>query len=86
MKTGLLWFDDDPSRDLLEKVQLAASRYERKHGRLPNMCFVHPSCFAGKRKRVQWVGGVEIRPGRSVLPDHFWLGQKDNVSKRKAVR
>lgn len=75
MKKGLLWFDDDPSIRLEEKVRRAARQYERKYGRLPDLCFVHRSAFAGdgKRKMIN-AGGVEVRPGRSVLPDHFWLG------------
>ncbi|MFQ6100580.1 MAG: hypothetical protein ACE5OS_05020 [Anaerolineae bacterium] len=75
MKTGLLWFDDDPRRELKEKVLRAAVHYERKYGQKPNLCFVHPSTFNGNgKRRFVKAGGVEIRPGRSVLPDHFWLG------------
>ena len=74
MKTGLLWFDDDPKRTLEEKVLRAAVHYEHnKHGHQPSLCFVHPSAFDG-RKPPCHAGGVEIRPGHSVLPDHFWLG------------
>ena len=80
MKSGLLWFDDDPRRQLEEKVQRAAAHYERKYGQAPNMCFVHPSAFDGNGKRPsKKAGGVEIRPGRSVLPHHFWIG----VAERK---
>jgi hypothetical protein len=81
MKTGLLWFDDDPRRQLEEKVQRAATHYERKYGRSPTLCFVHPSVFngngngkRGKQSDVKKAGEVEIRIGRSVLPNHFWLG------------
>ncbi len=79
MKTGLLWFDDDPRRQLEEKVMRAAIHYERKYGRPPTLCFVHPSTLNGNGKHgkqgdVRKAGEVEIRPGRSVLPDHFWLG------------
>jgi hypothetical protein len=73
MKTGLLWFDNDPKRTLEEKVLRAAVHYEHKHDHLPSLCFVHPSAFDG-RKPPCHAGGVEIRPGHSVLPDHFWLG------------
>jgi hypothetical protein len=75
MKTGLLWFDDDPRSGLEEKVRRAATHYERKYGRLPDLCFVHRSVFNGNgKRRVINAGGVEIRPGRAVLPGHFWLG------------
>ena len=74
MDTGLLWFDDDPHRQLVEKVMRAATHYEHKYGRLPNLCFVHPAAVEGNTKRPIKAGSVEIRPGRSVLPNHFWLG------------
>lgn len=76
MKTGLLWFDDDPRKQLEEKVQRAVTHYERKYGQSPTLCFVHSSVFNGngKQSAVKKAGGVEIRVGRSVLPNHFWLG------------
>ena len=81
MKTGLLWFDDDPRKMLEEKVLRAATYYERKYGQSPDLCFVHPSVFNGNGKRlVKKAGGVEIRAGRSVLPDHFWLGVAEDKS------
>jgi hypothetical protein len=75
METGLLWFDDDPRRELEDKVLRAAAHYERKHGHKPNLCFIHPSAFNGNgKRRLKKAGKVEIRPGRSVLRHHFWLG------------
>ena len=97
MKTGLLWFDDDPRKQLEEKVQRAATHYERKYGQSPTLCFVHPSVFSNgkqnngngngkhaKKNGVNKVGGVEIRSGRSVLPNHFWLGIAED--KRQPAR
>ena len=81
MKTGLLWFDNDPNKRLEEKVIRAATHYERKYGQSPNLCFVHPSAFDGNGNgSIRKAGGVEIRPGRSVLPDHFWLGVAEDAS------
>ena len=78
MKVGLLWFDDDPRKQLEEKVLRAATHYERKYGQPPNLCFVHPSTFNGRGKKDRLrANGVEIRSGRSILPDHFWLGISD---------
>ncbi len=99
MKTGLLWFDDDPRKELEEKVLRAAAHYERKYGQAPNLCFVHPSAFNGnggngngngkhaKKDDVVKAGKVEIRPGRSVLQHHFWLGmaeERPQASSRKS--
>lgn len=75
MDIGLLWFDNDPRRDIVEKVLRAASHYQHKYGHMPNVCFVHPSMLNGNGKHSMLrVGGVEVRPGRAILPDHFWLG------------
>lgn len=53
----------------------AAAHYEQKFGQRPNVCFVHPSLLeqseVGDRLRAD---GVEVRPGRAILPHHFWLG------------
>jgi hypothetical protein len=85
MKTGLLWFDDDTSKDLEEKVRRAAAHYERKYGQSPTLCFVHPSALngngngSGDDSNLQ-TGGVEVRSGRTILPDHFWLGVAEQSS------
>jgi hypothetical protein len=95
MKTGLLWFDDDPRKELEEKVLRAAAHYESKYGQAPELCFVHPSAFNGngngkrgkKKDDVVKAGEVEIRAGRSVLQHHFWLGmaeEKSQASGRKS--
>jgi hypothetical protein len=82
MRSGLLWFDDDPAATLEEKVRKAAAHYERKCGHRPDLCFVHPLAFGGDGE-VKKVDGVVIRLGRSVLPHHFWLG-KDDAERQRA--
>ncbi len=82
MMDGLLWFDDDPRKRLEDKVSRAAVYYERKYGYRPELCLVHPSTLNeeisqsgnGQDERERRSGSVEIRPGRSVMPDHLWLG------------
>ena len=84
MKTGLLWFDDDPDRTLEDKVARAAAHYQRKHGRAPDLCFVHSGAFDGNdNRKMTKVGEVEIRAGRSILPHHFWIGVDEENGKAK---
>ena len=74
MRTGMLWFDNDPKTDLPAKVIRAAAYYQKKYGCSPNLCFVHPSMLSVEPKRAD---GIELRPSRQVLPNHFWLGVND---------
>jgi hypothetical protein len=87
MKVGLLWYDNDPDRDLAEKIGRAARRYRRKFGATPNVCYVHPSVISalpsngGNGKAANGgprrVGGLYVASLPSVLQHHFWLGQED---------
>ncbi len=85
---GLLWFDDDPKRDLKQKVGSAARRYAEKFGRQPTVCYVHPSMLNGLgsdngASAISLdIGGLSLRiiPRRSVLRHHLWLGNEDDLS------
>jgi hypothetical protein len=87
MKVGLLWYDDDPGRDLAEKIGRAAQRYRRKFGAPPNVCYVHPSAISSLTSNggngeaastsPRQVGGLHVASLPSVLQHHFWLGQED---------
>jgi len=86
---GLLWFDDDPNRDLQQKVGNAARRYTEKFGRQPTVCYVHPSMLNGLGGSGNGasvisldIGGLHLRvvPRRSVLRHHLWLGNEDDFS------
>ncbi len=87
---GLLWFDDDPHRGLKEKVERAAKRYAEKFGRYPNVCYVHPSMLdgngSGGQPLVLELGEpsrrgqsrrLTVRPRRTVLRDHLWVGEEE---------
>jgi hypothetical protein len=81
---GLLWFDDDPNRDLKQKLGNATRRYMEKFGHQPTICYVHPSMLNGLADNGASavsleVGGLQLRvvPRRSVLRHHLWLGVDD---------
>ncbi len=75
MKTGMLWFDNDPKTDLEVKIKQAATYYQKKYGRKPNLCFVHPSML--KEPPANSQNGVEIKANRSILPHHLWIGLRE---------
>ncbi|RME34788.1 MAG: hypothetical protein D6793_08165 [Thermoflexia bacterium] len=87
---GLLWFDDDPRRELREKVEQAAWRYVEKFGRCPTVCYVHPSMMEGNggggqplvlefrdTSRRGQVLRLTVRPRRTVLRHHLWVGEEE---------
>jgi hypothetical protein len=70
METGMLWFDNDPRSDLFAKVNRAVDYYQKKYGKRPEVCFVHP----GAVNDVQRYNGIEIRSSQMILPNHLWIG------------
>lgn len=71
MKTGMLWFDNDPKLDLFSKVQRAAVYYKEKYGQDANMCYVHPNMI-NEEKPI--TGFVEVCSKTTILPHHYWIG------------
>ena len=79
MDIGMLWFDDS-SRTLKEKVERAVSFYAEKYGQAPTLCLINPAGLNGKEGEVK---GVTIRPARSVMPHHLWVGVDDQIEKER---
>jgi hypothetical protein len=91
MKVGLLWFDNDSARDLASKVARAAAHYQRKYGRAPQLCYVNPDTLkhdaargngskAVARDNGDVVAGIQVLTSKTVLPNHFWLGVKEEAA------
>ncbi len=87
MNIGMLWFDNDPKTELTVKVERAADYFRTKYGKTPTLCMVHPSMLPAQPRLaskdasseanptpILKSAGIEIRPNRSVLPNHFWIG------------
>jgi hypothetical protein len=82
MKIGMLWFDNDKQTDLTAKIESASQYYFQKYGKLPNICFVHPSMLPKKTNSPEnqkesasyKAGNVEVKSNQSVLPNHLWIG------------
>ena len=74
IQEGLLWFDDDKTRGLADKVARAAQRYQQKYGHSPDVCYVNPGALRGNEGHDARVESVKVLPAKSVLPHHFWLG------------
>lgn len=75
MDIGMLWYDDT-KRDLDTKVARAVEHYKTKYGATPTVCFVNPDLLTAKDGQAQpdMAAGLSLRPARTVLPNHFWIG------------
>ena len=82
MNMGMMWFDNNANAKLADKVQRAATYYHEKYGRMPDVCLVNPDMLGGKRPElIEGRGGkILVRPFRSVLPGHLWIGVDDKAS------
>lgn len=74
IQEGLLWFNDNPTRAISDKVERAVQRYQQKYGHNPDVCYVHPAHL--KEGELSLADGVKVLPAKSVLPHHFWLGMQ----------
>jgi hypothetical protein len=74
MDTGLLWFDDSPGA-LSDRVRRAVEYYAQKFGRSPTVCLVNPAML---QKEDRAVAGIQVRGARTVMPNHFYLGEEQN--------
>jgi hypothetical protein len=77
MQTGLLWFDNDPNRDTVLKIEDAARRYREKFGVAPNICYVNQAA-AGGELELSFQGlqpsSLRVVPASNILLHHFWVG------------
>jgi hypothetical protein len=78
MQTGLLWFDNDPGRELVAKVEDAARRYREKFGVAPDTCYVNGAALTGGERLIR-LGDVALRvvPAGNILQHHFWVGVEE---------
>ncbi|MFN8405041.1 MAG: hypothetical protein U0V48_16040 [Anaerolineales bacterium] len=73
MHTGMLWFDDTQTT-LDAKIKKAAEYYQKKYGRTPDLCLVHPNMM---QDSVVESEKITVRAYRPVLPGHIWIGVED---------
>lgn len=82
MREGLLWFDNDPKRNLADKVGQAAARYQARFGRRPTLCYLNEREVVGAGIEVN---GIRLMPAVYVRPHHFWIGVDQESVPAKAA-
>jgi hypothetical protein len=82
VREGLLWFDNDPKRNPVEKIGRAARRYREKYGVPPEVCYVHPAVITAMRPSsgepkeavaIEDLPGLQVASLPWVLQHHFWV-------------
>ncbi len=82
MKEGLLWFDNDPKRKLVDKVDRAAKRYRARLRRKPTVCYVNAEEF---NIEIDEINGIHLKPANHIRPHYFWIGvEQDTISAKAA--
>ncbi|HSM25339.1 MAG TPA: hypothetical protein VK856_10785 [Anaerolineaceae bacterium] len=71
MTTGMIWFDNDPQKNIYEKIQTAIRYYQIKFGGQPTICFLSPKL---KDNLADTGFGIEVDYNLNLSPDHIWLG------------
>ncbi len=78
MQTGLLWYDGDPNRGLVAKIEDAARRYREKFGQTADTCYISNRAVADAGTQ-QTLSGLAVRviPSKTIMPHHFWVGREE---------
>ena len=80
MEFGMLWYDNNPTSDLPQKVERAAAYYHKKYGAAPNLCLVNPQML----KEDQTAScSLDIKTTPIILHHHLWIGVAVNQDKPK---
>lgn len=74
LKTGLLWYDENPNTTLEEKVQRATVHYRKKHGQQPNLCYINSTDWPADAGDDLSILGVQVYPRHNILKHHLWIG------------
>ena len=82
MKEGLLWFDNDPRRKLVDKISRAATRYQMRFGRKPTICYLNVADLNGQSDEIK---DIRLQAVSNVLRHHFWVGVDNETITAKAA-
>ncbi|MCS6995036.1 MAG: hypothetical protein N2117_03805 [Anaerolineales bacterium] len=76
MELGMLWLDAEKTLDVPAMIANAAAYYRKKYGRMPNLCFLHPSLLE-KAALCEGTAPIAVKPDKTILPGLLWIGVED---------
>lgn len=71
----MLWFDNDKTRTLQEKIEQAVEYFTEKHGASPNVCYLHIDARAESEELK--IDNLVLKTAKTVLKHHLWLGKEE---------
>lgn len=77
MATGMIWFDNDPHKNINEKINFAVQYYQKKFGSDPTVCFLNPK-FRDKLSVSN--SRIEFDFNIGLSPDHIWIGLRHQIA------
>lgn len=82
VKSGWMWFDNDPKTSLEDKLQQASERYRQKFGQKPRLCYVNGSTLVESQPAV---GALQMCGAGNVLPGYFlFVVDSDDADRQSA--
>ncbi|MCB9098024.1 MAG: hypothetical protein H6632_00680 [Anaerolineales bacterium] len=75
MLEGLLWFDSDPNRNIVDKINQAAQHYRQKLAQMPTVCYVNIQDFD---ENCSEINGIMLKPKSNILRHHYLVGVEQN--------
>ena len=77
MTTGMIWFDNDPHKNINDKIKFAVQYYQKKFGSEPTVCFLNPKF---RDKLINSDSKIEYDFNLGLTPDHIWIGMKQQIA------
>jgi hypothetical protein len=75
MEMYFVWYDDNPKKSVVTKIDEAVLRYRQKYGSKPNVCMisekVQNSDYNGAVNNL----GIEVKTAKNVPQNYFWIGR-----------
>jgi len=70
MNEGMLWYVNDPKKEIEKTVKNAVEFFEDKYGSAPLACYVHPDTLTSEFVAKD---DVKVMPNEKVIKNHIWL-------------
>lgn len=67
----MIWFDNDPQKNINEKIRMAMKFYQNKFGSQPTICYLNPK---QQEKFLVTEQDIEINYNVNLSPDYIWVG------------